>query len=758
MATLSCQDTRLTAAQRNFTYSQIDPNNYLFCHPNIVGCLDPFANSGQDAVPGDQVFPDNARVTVNGQSRPLTCEVLVDYKLNEGYDPTFAANNLYPVGCGVFTNSTTGRRQTGCSFSSNNSTLPVFGQCTTYLPLILLHECQFTWTCTVTSPDQAYKPLCCNATNATPNYMGTQTDPFTGLDFNGLTSCAPNWCLADPEGECLALFNESCSTTSSCNRHAFLSSNFPVPTDDVLLNTIEINNGLSFPARKGIYCADWYAETKRQATFRSQFSTTTFSSTVNDRVTSSINIVKDFCGDPTTKGNGECACINAYSEVGAEFAVSLAPDALTFQFDNANIPVMVQQNGNGSFRRVDAFCNPTNRDTTTQNWIDPLTYTLGTQTISISNVCSQSTSFWFNSPLEYTLPTINPNRNLNSLSNFGDVVNDQSVLADFRNLGQNIGFAMPLHCWHPACVARSFNALDNPLVFLDLFAFTQTCPSVCYMYSGADIIDIGGNVGTQTFIHINNDYQTCEFAGQNSQHVYQPFPFALPSGCQQLVVQAPVNFSDTIHITVTNPEQDISSLLASKTLFAFSNLVPLVSFQSSTSQSSSFGPEILYKYSFSDYSGSTATVDTLVLSVTIDTTGMSPFTSFQSEINLTDNSRNTQQIQVQVYVYPDAVGTGGTTTSVSPFACGEVEFNPATGLLDCLLPCDCTFGSNSTAGACTSSFNLVSPLLAHTTGFTSDGDPIIRPLRQLLAPQFGTNPALRFGPEAVAFAQALRFG
>jgi hypothetical protein len=354
---------------------------------------------------------------------------------------------------------------------------------------------------------------------------------------------------------------------------------------------------------------------------------------------------------------------------------------------------------------------------------------------------------------------MNPNRNLNSLTNFGDVVNDTVTLESFRNLGQNINFAMPLHCWHPACVGPNFNALDNSnITFLDLWAFTQTCPNVCYMYSGADIVNIGGNIGDQTFIHINNDYQTCQFAGQNSQHVYQPFPFALPSGCQQLVIQAPVNFSDTIHITVTNPEVDISQLLASKTLFAFSNLVPLVSFNSNSTNTSSFGPALLYKYSYSDYSGSTLTEDTIVLSVTVDTTGMSPFTSYQSEINLTDNSRNTQQIQVQVYVYPDAVGTGDTTTTVLPLACGEVTFNATTGLLDCTVPCDCTFGSNSTQGACTSTFNFVDPLVANTTGFTSDGDPIVRPLRQLLAPQFGTNPITRLGRDAIALAQALRFG
>jgi hypothetical protein len=756
---LSCSDGRLPLSQRNFTYTQKDPNDFTFCDGFTAGCLNPFTNSGQGAIAGTTVFSDNCKVNVNGQNVPLTCKQLVNYKLNEAYDASFVSQNLYRNGCGVFTNSSTGRRETGCSFS--DAVFPTFvgaNACDVVSPFLVVDNCTFQWVCTVTEPDATYKPVCCNSLNGYPDVMGTQTDPYTGLPFDGTKMCGPNWCLGDPAGECLALFNASCSTTSSCFRHALLSSKFPVSTTNLLVNTIVINNGVG-QAPQGFQCADYFEETKRQASFRTQYDSTPYAAVVNNRVASAVNIIKVFCGNPETKGNGDCACINAYIDTGALFADSSATDALTFQLDNANIPAMLEQTGNGLYRRVDAFCAPSNFDTTTQNWIDPLTYTLGGTTYTISNVCSQSGSFWFNSKLEYTLPTVNPNRNLNSLTNFGDVVNDTVTLESFRNLGQNINFAMPLHCWHPACVGNNFNALDaSNNTFLDLLAFTQTCPNICYMYSGADLVNIGGNVGSQTFIHINNDYQTCQFAGQNSQYVYQPFPFALPSGCQQLVIQAPVNFSDTIHITVTNPQTDISSLLASKTMFAFSNLVPLVSFNSNSSQTSSFGPSLLYKYSYSDYSGSTLTEDTIVLSVTVDTTDMSPFTSYQSEINLTDNSRNTQQIQVQVYVYPDAVGTGGTSTTVLPLACGEVSFNPATGLLSCTVPCDCTFGSNSTQGACTSSFNLVDPLVANTTGFTSDGDPIVRPLRQLLAPQFGTGPITRLGREGVALAQALKFG
>lgn len=758
---LSCShfDQRKDLAERFFTYTQKDPNDFIFCDGFTAGCIYPFRNSGQGVTAGATVFSDNCKVTVNNQSVPLTCKELVSYKLNESYDPNFASTHLYPNGCGVSTNSSTGRRETGCSFS--NDVFPTFvgtADCDVNLPGILLDNCTFQWVCTVTHPDEVYKPVCCNARDGTPDTMGSQTDPYTGLEFDGVKSCGPNWCLSDPAGECLAMMNASCSTTSSCYRHAFLASKFPISTTNLLINTIQINNGVFDSTGQGFLCADWFYETKNQASKRNLYTETSYAAVVNNRVGSAINIIKTFCGNPETKGNGDCACINAYIQTGAEFAESTATDALTTQFDNANIPAMLEQTGNGLYRRVDAFCAPTNDDTTTKNWINPLTYTLNAVDYTISNVCSQSGSFWFNSSLEYTLPTMNPNRNLNSTSNFGDVVNDSATLNSFRELGENINFAMPLHCWHPACVGNSFNALDNEIVFQDLYAFTQTCPNICYMYSGADLVNIGGNTGSQTYIHINNDYQTCQFAGQNSQYVYQPFPFALPSGCQQLVIQAPVNFSDTIHITVTNPETDISQLLASKTMFAFSNLVPLISFRSNTIQTSSIGPSLLYKYSYSEYSGSTLTEDKLVLSVTVDTRGMSPFTSYQSEINLSDNSRNSQQIQVQVYVYPDAVGTGGTSTTVLPFACGEVTFNPTTGLLNCTVPCDCTFGSNSTQGACTSTFNFVDPLVANTTGFTSDGDPIIRPLRQLLAPQFGTNPISRLGREAVSLAQALRFG
>ena len=506
-------------------------------------------------------------------------------------------------------------------------------------------------------------------------------------------------------------------------------------------------------------CAEWYDKTKFQAAQRSLLSTTTFSTTVNARVTDTINIVKAFCANPETKGNGECACINAYTGVSAQFAQSLEPEALTFQYStDSQIPMMLVQSSAGGFRRVDAFCQPTAEGTLTKPWLDPIVYTDSLNVVrTISNVCSVTGTFWFNSPLEYTLPTLNPNRNLNSLTNFGDVVNSDNVLESFRNLAENLNFAMPLHCWHPACTSPFFNFEANPGVFLDLYAFTQTCPNVCYMYSGADIVNIAADIDTQSFIFINEQFQTCQFAGQNSPYTYQPFPFALPSGCQQLFLQVPVNFSDTIHITVTNPELDISEQLQSKTLFAFSNLVPLVSFQSASSFSAFVGPDLIYKYSYTSYDTTSSVADTLVLSVSVNTTGMTPFTSFQSEINLTDNSRNTQQIQVQVYVYPNGSDVGASTT-VSPFACGEVEFNTLTGLINCLVPCDCSFGSNSTTPPCQNTFSLVDPLEAHTTGFTADGDPIIRPLRNLLAPLFGSNPVLSMGPSAVALAQALRFG
>jgi len=757
MSTLSCGDDgqRLPLASRFFTWSQQDPNNWDFCAQGVLGCINPVKAVGQNAVPANDVLPDNTKVNVNGSSVPLNCQNFVDWKLNEGYDPAFAPSALYPIGCGVSTNSTTGRRETGCTFGAQQ---PKFAApCPFQNPInfFVVHECQFTWTCPIVTPDESYKAVCCNAVNV--ENMGSQTDPYTGLPFNPRNACAPGWCLEDPDGACLDLFNASCSTVTACNRHAFLTENFPVQTNDPLVQTITVNPSV----KQGLQCYNWNEVTKNQAAQRSQLSNTSFAPVVNARVTDTVNIVKAFCANPETKGNGECACINAYTQVSAQFAQSLAPEALTFQYStDSQIPMMLVQSSGGGYRRVDAFCQPSSQGDSTRPWLDPITYTdANTVTRTISNVCSVTDTFWFNSPLEYTLPTMNPNRNLNSLTNFGDVVNSDDVLESFRNLGQNLNVSMPLHCWHPACTSPFFSFMTNPLVFLDLYAFTQTCPNVCYMNSGGDIVNILADISaTQSFITINNQFQVCEFAGQNTPFTYQPFPFALPSGCQQLYLQVPVNFSDTVHITVTNPQLDISEELQSKTLFAFSNLLPLVAFHSASSITASIGPELIYKYSYTAYNTTSSVLDTIVLSVSVDTTGMSPFTSFQSEINLTDNSRNTQQIQVQVNVYPDGAGVG-SSVSVSPFACGEVEFNTLTGLINCLVPCDCSFGSNSTTPPCqTGTFSLVDPAVAHTTGFTTDGDPIVRPLRNLLGPQFGTNPVLGLGPSAVALAQALRFG
>ena len=728
-----------------------DPSN------NCLAPVDPWCCKGQCAEVNTEVYAENCKVGINGQNRSLYCQDLVEWKLNEGYDPAFIATNLYANGCGVTTNSTTGRRETGCAFSGG---LPRFNAaCSDGDTIFQVKDCDFRWNCAVSQVDQVYKPVCCNATNI-DSILDTGVplpiDPYTGQPFDPRVACAPNWCLADPEGECIDLFNASCSTVSECNRHAFLSSNFPIQTQNYLVQSVTIAPS----SKNGLQCFNWYFETKRQAQSRTDYNSSPSSQSVNDRVTSTVNIIKQFCANPETKGSGDCACINAYVQSNVQFAESLAPDALTFQYSspNAAIPMMLVQAATGQFRRVDAFCSPSNQGEFNRAWIDPIIYTDTSNTTRvISNVCSVTDTFWFNSPLEYTVPSMNPNRNLNSLTNFGDVVVSDDVLESFRNLGQNLNVAMPLHCWHPACTSPFFNFLENSQAFLDLYAFTQTCPDVCYMYSGADVIDIGNELGSQTFIHINNTFQSCQFVDQNQQHAYQAFPFALPSGCQQLYIQVPTNFSDTIHLTVTNPENDISQQVQSKTLFAVSNLSPLVGFNSNSSISAIFGPEVLYKYSFSVYSGTPATTDSIVLSITVDTTGMSPFTSFQSEINLTDNSRNTQPIQVQVNVYPDAAGTGGSNT-VQAFACGEVDFNPTTGLIECLLPCDCSFGANSTTSPCQNSFSLVDPLVAHTTGFSADGDPLIRPLLNLLAPQFGTNPLLSMGPSVVALAQALRFG
>jgi hypothetical protein len=727
MATLSCGNVT-SISNRTFSWLQKDPNNYLFCNKDTTvptGCLDPFRTSGQQAIPGDNIFPDNMKVTINNESLPLTCNNLVKWKLNENYDANFK-NTLINLGCSIQSNTTNNRIETGCVFG--NQAPKFVNTCDPYpdIPFVTFqrNNCDFTWTCPMVSPDPVYKPLCCNATNK--EFLGSETDPYTGQPFNQ-NACAPNWCLADPAGECLDLFLQSCTDTVSCHRQSFLTFRSPVSSTNALLNSISIEGTYG----RGFQCADYYEETKRQAALRAYFTSTSYETVVNDRVLDTMNLVKSFCAQPETLGNGECACLNAIQGMGAEFAERLTANALSFQVNaNTKIPMMLVQDASGSYRRADAFCAPTSGPIT-NSWTEALTYTLGTQTYTISNVCSNSSPFWpYNatSSNEYTVPSMNPNRSLDSLSNFGDVVYNYLNLESARNLGDNT-FGIPLHCWLPSCVGRAGNALDNDLVFLDLTQFTKTCPNICYMYSAANSVDIGNTIGDQTFIHIDNNFQVCDFINNNKQYTYQPFPFALPSSCQQLYIQAPINYSGLIHITVTNPEVDISSLFPIKSLSGYSNLAPLVSFINGTASQSTFSTVPIYKYSYSTYPSSVPGPDFAVLSLSLNTNGMSPWTSFQSEINLFDNNQNFQQIVLQIYVYPDGQGSGGTQT-IEPLACGEVTFNTTTGKIDCVAPCDCSFGSNT--NYCNdSTFKLVSNDIALTTGFTSDGDPILqyRPLQ-----------------------------
>lgn len=719
MATLSC-GLVTSISSRVLTWQQKDPNNYLFCNPGVSGCLNPFANSGQNAVADDGLFIDNIRTNINNESLPLTCNNFVKWKLNENYDTNFATS-LTNLGCSIQTD-TAGRRFTGCTFGTQT---PKFvDSCDDAFPdvqfQILRNNCKFTWSCPLVSPDPIYKPLCCNATNK--DSLGSQTDPYTGRPFTNL-ACAPNWCLADPAGECASIFYESCTGTASCNRQAFLTPRQPIPTSNSLLNAISIT-GTYGP---GIQCANFYQETKRQATLRDLYTSTVYETVVNNRIINTTNIVKSFCAQPATVGNGECSCLNGIVGMGAEFATRLTANALSYQInENTQIPIMLVQDAQGNYRRADAFCAPSSGPVT-NSWTTAITYTANNVTRTISNVCSQSAPFWpYNATTttEYTVPTINPNNSLNSLTNFGDVVNNYLNLQSARDLNDN-NFGMPLHCWLPACVGKNDNAFNDELVFLDLTQFTKTCPNICYMYSAGNTVNIGNTIGTQTFIHIDNNFQVCDFINNNKQYSYQPFPFAIPSACQSLYIQAPINYSGIIHVTVTNPELDISSYFPIRSLSGYSNMSPLISFVNGTNSESTYSTKPLYKYSYSSYPASSPGADYLVLSLSLNTNNMSPWTSFQSEINLFDQNKNFQQIYLQVYLYPDALGAGSTQT-IEPLACGEVTFNSVTGKIDCVKPCDCSFGSNSTYCK-TGTFNFVDKdLINLTTGFTTDGDPIVQ--------------------------------
>ena len=158
------------------------------------------------------------------------------------------------------------------------------------------------------------------------------------------------------------------------------------------------------------------------------------------------------------------------------------------------------------------------------------------------------------------------------------------------------------------------------------------------------------------------------------------------------------HFQGIINMHVSNPTHDNAVYLQTRVVKAYSN-IPQVSFYNDGIPSLEFKSQTIYKYNSEQVRGNTDFSSTANLRLYVNTSLTSPFTSFQSEIVLYDSLNFFQSIPVQLYVYPDVNGSGGTSFTAQ--VCGSISsFNPTTGAIECGKTCDCSFGASNISANC----------------------------------------------------------
>ena len=623
MAVVVCNNTTPLSA-RSFAYSETLFNGGTFCSEGSSGSdCDAwrfFFNLGRGGryIQGGQ--PD-ASLTPNKN----TCQQLVTTLLNNN---NFASTLLAETGCTTYRDAN-GSLTTGCQFSAAPAAFKTF-TARSGVQATLVENVIASWTCSVTSSDPVYKTACCNA--ASSNLI-VGTDPRTGQAFDS-RACDPSWCLSDPDSVCSATF-DVCDAISPCNRHYFLA-NIPLPSSDLMLNSLTLLPTNSFTPIKGIRCNQWYAETVKQAVQRTALPA------VTDRVVSMMNTISGFCGDPRYRGQGECACYNGYLSFGVPWEREDSGDFLENQYDNViggRPPFIVQQDASGQVRRFDAFCS----DIGNSSFSLPLSYSNNGTFITYSNVCSTTTPF---SAIEYPYPTVNPARSIRSLTNYGDVVN----YAPTDEFGAEIGietFPMPMHCWLPACVAEG---VPDTAVFRNLWALgVQPCPPICYQVSGGVNVSIGGSGAENA--HIHDTYVSCDFGYKNSV-----FPFAYPPACRAMTMDVPANYQGSFTIPFTYASLDISSSFRVTSLSAFVNAFPVIALIDNGLITYSITDKLIDKYDPSN----TDVQAVFNMSVSIDATYMDAFSSVLTEIVVANNTYQYDSIILKISVW------GSTSNSRGP--------------------------------------------------------------------------------------------
>jgi hypothetical protein len=722
-----------------------------------------------------------------------TCDVIVDKLLNENQGnirngtKQDLLDSLGSIGCLPIKDSNN-RTVTNCKFENPNgdyihpSRPHVFDFKETGYPGTIRYDLVFQSVCNVksasfngivgvdTQSDYRYKPLCCSMNNVTEvtdvlvpsigTIPTTQIDPITGKPLTTLM-CDETWCLDDPYGNCLNMYLQECTGTSSCNRHNYLSPFNPVidgidPSALVLLQTLSVS-GYAPTAQPfgGLPCSAYYQRTKDLSVALPQFAGDAFSVTLL-RISQIQEQVSSYCTDPSTRGNGECGCLRGYQSLGAGFTPSNSPAGLGQGADQTSVTYFSVPSTIKNFsHRIDLYCDPYGPAASSFTGVNSYSSVDGENSctdntppsscITFSNACSSFSQGvgvdqypLFGGVLGKKYPSLNPNNSLLSATNYGDAISQRNKNPGYSALlGQGPAsnpFSIPYRCWLPACVDLQI----QDVIFNDLLQNTP-CPDVCYAYGGSSAIDLT-NVDANV-ISMGNFVNQCNYEGNSSTVNVDPFalPALLMNGFQ---FDIPQGYRGSLTFNVFNTEQDVASVASSKTVQIFSDIPSLVSITQDVT--------LLYKYSYTSIpSGTPNAHDSISVTLTVNGTSPTP-AYYQMNMYLKDSNLGSMRIPITMNIFSTI--SDPTNESNWPRACAFYADSVTNNFEDAKCHAvDCFFGSNSyltnavkpplcSAGQETfdtiyNSFFTVNTGFVFTAETTQDGVPVVaRTSTQLFLP------------------------
>jgi hypothetical protein len=385
-------------ASRLFSFNSRLGSNFFTNNPG--GLLNVFNYEIADPA----VFVGSDNLNWGAKYDRTNCQGAVMSALNEGDTITNRNNFSNLTRCPLYTRSN-GEVYSGCGFDSvtrvgrlaAETGNPTIADCDGADLVGNKWGCLATWSCPVVTPDINYYSLCCNAANS---FLIQGTDPYTGEAFDS-RACGRDWCTGDPFGECAPIY-DSCDSVAPCNRHWLL--NFAAQaTSDPAMNSLTIIPTISGGTGKGVRCNSMYQSVLVQAAQIIQLQTVSTDSRnyyFKTRIAKMMETITGFCSDPRYRGQGECACHNGYLSYNNDWSTSI-PSGLYSEI-TGNLPLIVEQQSSGAYRRMDAFCNEANPPA---RFTEALSFTLNGIWNTYSNVCSTTTPW---SSLERNRPSVNP--------------------------------------------------------------------------------------------------------------------------------------------------------------------------------------------------------------------------------------------------------------------------------------------------------------------------------------------------------------